>query len=230
MSATSKTAVLDVAVGGSYARLQQRLRTSLADRDGGADLLFWTEEYPPGSPPHGVIPYAFKPHAFRVARERGYDRALWIDSAIVGVGPLADMLAHLSETGELLYASSWRVGQWATDAALDRLGLSRDDAMEINDCWACVVGLDFRSDRANRFLDLWLEFADDGVTFCGPWSNDNGEASTDPRCLGHRHDQVVAAALCHRLEIPRLAAEPPRYFAYADMPVNDSVCLVSTRV
>jgi hypothetical protein len=45
-------------------------------------LIAWTDAYPPRSPPHADLPYAFKAYAFEHAfQER--DTVLWLDANVL---------------------------------------------------------------------------------------------------------------------------------------------------
>jgi hypothetical protein len=95
----------------------------------------------------------------------------------------------------------WTVGQWTSDAALDIYGVKREDALRMQLCYACVVGIDLSSEIGVTFLERWASLRDAGA-FVGPWTNEGGAASADPRCLGHRHDQSAASWLAHDMGIP----------------------------
>jgi hypothetical protein len=225
-----KTVILNVATGILYTLWQLRLKLSLSDIDYAGDCLMWTDEMPPHSPTHQEVPYAFKVFAFLEARRRGYDAALWLDSALVALKPLDPVWDYLElGPGYEFHHSEHRVGEWCSDAALEKHGLTRDEAMNIHDNWACLIGLNFHCAAANEFLDQWHAAALDGVSFHGAWTNENQSISKDPRCKGHRHDQCISAILCHQMGLERIPWDPPRLFGYHFQELNDSVCLMSMR-
>ena len=193
-------AVLNVAVNSWYGQGSDRLYASLNAVGETADRLFWLEQWPPGCLPHSVMPYAFKVAAFREAQKRGYRRALWCDASVWAVGSLAPVWDLIAERGVLLLDDGWRLGQWVSDASARIYGLDRDAMMAMPLCYACVIGVDLTSDIGKAFLSGWTLLCLSGA-FRGPWHNDNGEASPDRRCLGHRHDQSAASFLAHQLGI-----------------------------
>ncbi len=161
-----------------------RLRESVGRHAPGVLLLAWEHgEFPPGSPDHEDVPFAFKPFALAEARSRGFDSLLWMDAACVAVRSLEPIFDRIESHGHVLFRNGkWRVGEWAAPHALTALGLTRDEAMGMPELNAAAVGL-----RAEQpFLDQWLEEARRGTAFRGDKSE-------------HRHDQSVAGVLAARL-------------------------------
>jgi len=225
-----KTVILNVSIGSQYVAWQEKLQESLHKHNDNVNCMFWTDILPDGCPEHRDVPYAFKPYVFMEARKCGFDMALWLDSPIIcqkSIQPIWDYLEN--GPGYEFHFSWWKVGQWCSDAALQKHGISRDEAMDIHDNWACIMGLNFKSPDANGFLYQWMESAMDGVSFVGEWNNDDQCLSKDPRCMGHRHDQCISAILCHKMGLTRIPWEPAKFFAYQFQDQNDSVCLVHTR-
>lgn len=198
-----RTCVLNVASGRWYPLGQRRLLASLRAHRVGLDVLAWTDEFPPGSPTHDQAPYAFKPFAFEHARRVGYDRAVWMDSSLIALRRPDVVLRWLDEHGCFLsLQKTHMLGEWISDAALEAVGMGREEALGLHAATAGLLALDFRSAPASEFLDRWRAHALDGVSFPGAWTNERGQASADPRVKGHRHDQAVAGALAWRLGLP----------------------------
>ena len=182
-----RRAVLNVSVGSWYEdRGADRLFNSLEEKGCNDTRLFWKGQYPPGSPQHDAAPYAFKPYAFKRARELGFHQALWLDASCWLRKPLLDVWARIDDDGYYLEPDGNYVGEWISDAALDLLGLSRDETISMPLIEGKCIGLDFR-EVGGEFLDEWLRIADAGG-FGGAWSNENEQVSSDSRCRGHRHD------------------------------------------
>lgn len=194
------------------ARLQESVRWSGFT----GELVLWPPgNFPEGCPAHEDAPYAFKPYCFHQARALGMDLVLWIDSSCVVLRKLDGIFRAMGEDGHALFRNRpHMVGQWASDDAIQALGLNREQAMRIPEINAAVVGLNLRSPVAEAFLDQWLDVARGQVAFRGvkeplrtpkddaavKW-NREGRASADRRVLGHRHDQTVAGILAHRLKM-----------------------------
>jgi hypothetical protein len=188
------------------------------------DRLFWTGSYPPGSPTHREIPYAFKPYAFKAARDRGYDVAFWLDASIWPIKSVDYYFDLIRQDGHVLLTNvhnAWTVGQWCSDAALKTLDICREDALQMLDLSTGVVGLDFRHPRSTQFFEQWLALADDGITFPGAWTNKNHEVSSDDRVLGHRHDQTAASVISKRLGMRWLVGPETGLIYYDGRPLSE---------
>lgn len=205
-----RRAILNVAVGGWYPRGQQRLFDSLQERGENATRLFWRDQLPTGCPPHDQAPYVFKPYAFQAAHALGFDQALWLDASVWMLRRLDPIWATIENDGCYLEPDGHVVGEWINELALDMLHLNRDQAMSIPLIEGKAIGLDFHDPAALEFLDEWTRLADAGA-FNGPWTNDAGAASPDPRCRGHRHDISVASPLAIRFG---LKLQPGKHVAF----------------
>jgi hypothetical protein len=209
----------------TYTRAQQRLLSTATEH--GIPVVYWTDSYPPNSPTHAESPYEFKAHAFLHAMEQGFSTVLWCDANVWVRKDPTPIFEQIERDGHVLFRNGWNCGQWCTDSALATLGLSRDDAMHIPDFTGCCMGLDLTNETARRFLREWKAAAEAG-TFRGPWKNENGSCSTDPRCMGHRHDQVVGSIIAHRLEM-KLTDPLPQFSYWQGGNIPDSVIMVNGR-
>jgi hypothetical protein len=232
-------ATADKRYAAGLARLAESARKSGFE----GDILTWPpDSFPAGCPQHREVPFAFKPYCFREARARGMDLVLWLDSACVVLRPLDTLFRQIAERGYVLFRNrDHKVGEWASDAALARLALSRDEAMRVPEVNAAAIGLNMKSPIGTEFLDRWYEEARNGVSFrgviSGPSSdadywdikwNRSGKASADPRVRGHRHDQTVAGILAHRLGM-HLATEGLESISREDGDVGGNTVVVIHR-
>jgi hypothetical protein len=201
---------------GDYIPKLARLRASV--EASGFDGVFhgWTTEtLPGGCPDHLTVPFAFKPLAIDAVRRGGGRFVLWMDAACVVVQPLDGLFEEIATCGCVLFQNGMnRVGEWISDPALARVGVSRDAAMRMPEVNAAVMGFDLAHPVATAFLDRWLAEARDGLAFRGvaapyptmaayrevKW-NHRGLASADARVRGHRHDQSVAGVIAAELGI-----------------------------
>lgn len=78
-----------------YVRTQKRLRDSVEKFYPDAGKFFWTDELPEASKPFQQSLYGFKVHAIEYARNRGFQRIVWIDTCAV----LKGRLDHLFDAG-----------------------------------------------------------------------------------------------------------------------------------
>jgi hypothetical protein len=199
---------------GSYRARLSRLQASVRRVGFRGEFAYWPPgRFPAGCPDHLEVPFAFKPFCFEEAGARGLRSVLWLDASCVAIRPLEPLFEEIEERGYLVFRNgSQMIGSWASDDALEVLGLSRDEAMAIPEVNAAVIGLRLDHPLGSRFLTAWRELATGEVAFRGTreklptWehyrdvkSNRSGRASADPRVLGHRHDQTAAGVLAHRL-------------------------------
>jgi hypothetical protein len=169
-----------------------------------------------GSPSHKEKPYAFKIYAINFVRNLGYDIIIWCDSPVRLIKPIAEWIPEIEKVGVYLQQDGWTIGQWANDRALDWYGVSREKALTLSNCYACILAFDFRHPVAHMFLSLWKEALDNGL-FNGNWNNSNNTESLDPRCMGHRHDQTCAELIAYKLGIPLQSSVIGRFFKQWDI-------------
>lgn len=205
----------------NYPRGLARLIESVQASDFGGEMLAWPPgDFPAGCPPHLEVPFAFKPYCFHEARQRGREVLLWLDSACVVLRGLDELFRQIEARGYLLFRNQqFVVGEWASDAALARLGLSREAALRLPEVNGAALGLNLRHAVGRAFFDQWFAEAQHGAAFRGApdaqatWAdyrqikhNIAGRASRDARVRGHRHDQTVAGILAHRLGLELTAS------------------------
>jgi hypothetical protein len=213
-----------ISLATARARFPQRLsrmRASVRRVGFGGELMCWPPgQYPAGCPDHLDVPFAFKPCCFVEARRAGLESVLWMDASCIAIRPLEPLFDVVEQAGYLLFRNEdYVVGKWASDDALEALGVSREQAMAIPEVNAAALGLSMSDPRALTFLNAWHEAAQAVVPFRGTrerlqtWDdykatkwNLDGSVSVDPRVRGHRHDQTVAGVLAHRLGM-KLATE-----------------------
>lgn len=194
----TRRAILNVGTGHRYPLGQQRLFDTLQERDENATRLFWRDEYPPGSPTHEQVPYAFKPHAFLAALELGFDQALWMDASCWLLKPIDLIWELIGEHGYYLEPDGHLLGEWISDACLGIVELTRDEALRMPLIEGKLIGLDLRDPVALDFLHGWVDLAARGG-FQGDWTNEHRQVSSDPRCRGHRHDISCGSPLADSL-------------------------------
>ncbi len=209
-------ATLCYAKGKWFPMGMQRLRKSLDTFKLARTDYFWLDELPPHCPTHQQSPYAFKYFALEHARSNAHRFGWWLDSSLVMVGGHDRILSHTLAHG--IYLSRFRsytVGQYTSDEALEKLKVSRDEAMTIPMVDANTILLDFNHPAARELLTAMLELAQQPGLFAGPWTNEDNAISKDPRVLGHRHDQSVLSVIVHRMKL--------QTFAFSDLITRSSL-------
>ena len=182
-----------------FVKGQCRLKETFRRHGYNGDFLLFNSEQELGCPPHSEAPYAFKAYALKLAQDKGYHYVLWVDSSVYAVKSVQLAFVRIERDGYLFLNGGWNTGQWCSDAALETLGITREDSFGYPHMMACVMGLDLHESTAQHFLQRYYELANDGVTFKGAWTNKNHEVSDDERVLGHRHDQTAASVIATKL-------------------------------
>jgi len=208
-----------------YPQGQRRLKDSLSKVEFDGDVFMWTDHTQIGSPPHKDVPFAFKVHAINKAKDMGYDLILWADASIYAVKPLIELFSFIEVCGYMFQrALPHMTGNWCSDAALKTLGVSREEALGIEELAATCMGFNMRNTECVKFFEQWFYYAKDGVTFIGSKTNENNQVSTDPRVNGHRHDQSAASVIAHKMGFVLIP-----YDKFFSQYPNEGGCLVCRR-
>lgn len=159
-------------------------------------------------PDHAQVPYGFKTHMIKIARERGYKHVFWFDSTIYLVQDYPKLAHLLKDRSVLLFDNpGCPEATWTSDDCLARLSCPVEVARTFNQAMACAMGFDFTAPLAQGIFERWFQFGEDGVSFKG--------ASGSPRedFRAHRHDQSVISCLAFQAKIPLV---PYGFLAYWD--------------
>jgi hypothetical protein len=191
---------------------QDRLKESLIQYGYQGDVLLFSEYSQIGSKSHQEVPYQFKVYAIEKARSLGYDIVLYCDASIYAISDVMPVINHIISKGHLMEYCGFSAGQFSTDSCLNEMGLTRDEAMNVQLHSAGFTGLNFNNPLTNDFFNAWYECAKKETTFIGDWNNKNKQCSNDERCLGHRHDQTVASIIADKLQMERIEPNFMQYF------------------
>lgn len=180
---------------------------------GGADYFkMWHREWPTGSPTHRNINYAFKLYAVQDAMDHGCTSVLWFDASCWAIRPLGSMWQHLERDGHLLIRDVNTLATWASDHSLAQFNVTRDEAEGIYLMCGTGYGLDLTNDRSRTFLERMRSHAipgnfngthksrHPGLAIEHPRPDTSGALySDDPRCYGHRSDEVYMSLIARDL-------------------------------
>ena len=190
-------AIVCCGVGGWYEMGAVALKASLMRNHFRGAMYIHVGEYPPGSPTHQDVPYAFKLMAIEHARNQGHQQVLWLDASAWAIGKLDPVFNRIEEDGHYFWTSGFNCAQWCNDRSLAYFGVTREQAAQMEMLYALVIGLDFQSDRTCEFFEKWKKAGAEGV-FNGSWKREPGDQEAEPYC-GHRHDQSAASIIAHQL-------------------------------
>lgn len=244
-----KTIILNFANHvGRYGQMQERLKRSLEAVGYTGDVAFYNHEEQIRidekivCPYHKsddvklhaegkVVPYAFKAYAIKKAVNDGYENIIWMDAALYATKSIEPIIEHVEKNGYIFFDNiGFSIGDYTSDACLNKFGWTRDKAFQNKMIMACMMGFNTKSQEATKFINQYYEAARDGVSYLGAWNNNNGDVSSDMRCKGHRHDQSVASIIIAELKLKIINAQKT-FFAYAShkgiLEISDSVCVWS---
>ena len=166
-------------------------------------------QLPHGCPSHQEQMYAFKLHVIQRSIQAGFRYVLWMDTAfqpIASIEPLWEAIErdgwYCPKQGDAM------VGQFSTDALLEKFMVTRDQAMLIPLVFSGLVGFDVNRALARRIWHDWMETQALGLWNGAHYNNIGqpvvevgqktcGHVSHDPRVLGHRHDEAALSLVLH---------------------------------
>lgn len=190
--------IINVGIGAWHPEGSKRLFGSLTIINYSGQAKTWTENLPDGCPPQHELPYAFKPHAFKWAKENGMKKVIWMDSSVWAQKALDPIFEIIEKQGYMILRNGWTTGEWSTDEQLSAYGLTREEAFSIPHAMANVIGINFDSEIGNTIFE---EYFNNQHLFKGAWKNENGEVSADKRVLGSRHDQTILSLVVHKYKL-----------------------------
>lgn len=185
--------IINVSINYWYTQGGERLRNSLLSNFSG-DVKIWNQNIP-GCPRHSEIPYAFKAHAFKWAKDKGYANALWCDSAVWAQHNVQPVFDQIEQDGYFVLRNGWSTGNWSSDQQLNAFGYTRDQAYEIPHALACVFGINFSHPTGTTIFN---EYFNNQHLFKGSWKNENKHLGTDERIMGTRHDQTILSLIIYK--------------------------------
>ncbi len=209
--------VVNVAVGEHYVRHQQRLHQSIRLYSQ-IPVVFWTDAWPPESPSHQEVHYAFKYYAMKAAVAKGYTTLLYLDASMYCVDSIHPIFERIQQNG-FYFVGGAHNGSfgWAdlrehiSDAALEFVGLRREQLVDAGVVGGGVVGLDLTHPIGKELWEYWPQMIDRGLTMVHyrkdrpegkirsiDSEDDCSPISKDPNVKCHLGDEAVWSAILYR--------------------------------
>ena len=202
--------IVNCGVGNHYPPLSRKVKGRCAEHEPDTWQLFYIECLPDGCPEHDKQQYAFKIFACEEAVKAGFRYLLWMDCTFHPVAPITPIWNKIEEQGWWVPGQGDSVlGHWASDAALEIYGISREEALKIRLVFSGLVGLDLHNPLGKAIWEDWKDLYQKGA-FNGPHYNKPNEAfkpmgnkfdghvSSNPAVQGHRHDESALAFILHK--------------------------------
>lgn len=221
-----KAVICTVALGGWYPSGAARLIQTMREHSPAIEVQAHVNVLPFGAPRaviedgYDYTAYCAKPFALAAAMMSGADIAILVDAAFFAVRDIAPLIDHIARNGYYLCKNGYKVGEWCSDRAVPRLGMTREKLMVMEEASSYCVGLNFADGRCVELLHRWCGFASDRATFPGPHTSalqdgrNRGHVADDPRVRGHRHDQTALSVIANLMGMTNWC-ERPRFTAYA---------------
>ncbi len=101
-----------------------------------------------------------KPYAVQAALDEGYRTVLWLDASAWALRDLTPVFEAAENAGvyAVATAGAFPVGEWAGDACLRTLGLSRAEAQRLPQVASGVLCVDASQARPAQFQKDWLRY------------------------------------------------------------------------
>jgi hypothetical protein len=212
--------IVAVGIGERYVPYMDRLESTFRAHGYGGQILTWRKRWPPDSPEHGKLHYAFKYYAVKYARDTGHSTILYLDSTCYAITNVDRVFDAIERDGYYLCVGVDILGQWISDKALAKYGVTRDEAMGMKLPAGAIIGVKTTHPAGAAFMEAWHDIILSGLTWsyhsqhcpdrmtsllCSDAPGPREVISTDPRCLGHRSDEA-----CFGLVMKKLGMTPDR--------------------
>jgi len=231
-----KVVICNLAMGGWYPRGTARLIQEFERVSPGYEIQAHVNTLPFGAPANVIengydyTAYCAKPFAMMAARNSGADIAIWIDCAFYPIRSIHPLVDHIAQTGYYLCDNGYKVGEWCSDRAMERMGQTREKLLEMREASSYCVGLNFADGRCVELLHRWCGFAGDRLTVPAPHTQfgeqgrNIGHVSHYPGVRGHRHEQTVLSVLANQMGMTNFI-ERPRFTTYEGHETDQTVLL-----
>lgn len=218
----NKRAIVNVATGEFYCKMQSRLTTSLLksvdevlifsidlpdyktseyahEYPIGIDLLLWHDCLPKGSRLHSESPYGFKVHAIKAAYEKGYTSILWLDSPAHAVKEdISPIFDKIEKEGYYVMSHVDPLENWVGDSALFSYRLFREDLIGKNLPSGSCYGFNMLSANGYSIFE-GMKYSESDGYFKSERISDNG---------WHRHDEAILALNLITYNLPVFTFDP----------------------
>jgi hypothetical protein len=199
-----------------YAKFADRLEASLGQYAPNADKTIYRKFWPPQSPSHQELTYAFKYYAVKAALDKGYRYVMWLDAGTQVIAPIDPLWQLIERCGYGLLKGADNLGKWISDEALKYFGVDREYAMKLSLAGGCFIGIDRESPLGMKFFEKWGQIVKVHALMTGANRrlHDDGHGvmrsllvtdatdsvvSLDPRVEGHRSDEACFSIIAEQL-------------------------------
>lgn len=191
-------AICTVAFGELYIMQQGRLLRSIPP---GYDVLAWTNDYPPGSRTFENSLYGFKVHAVTHARNKGFKKIIWLDTACI-VHDHLDYLFHSDMPPVVAVRDESKLIDTISDKALAYYGKPFDKSWHL--VGGSMYAFSFNEPDCEFIFNHWAKAEADGI-----FGSAHEQASE--QINKHRHDESCMAMALYCNGYEPVTPEQARY-------------------
>lgn len=197
-------AFCSVAFGPQYVEQQERLKESILQLYPEAHLFFYKEELPVGSKPFLESLYGFKVHAIKEARDYGFKKVVWVDSAIVLKHKLDFEDSMVEQYGVLAVRDDNKLTNVCSDTCVKYFDIAKSDLDDRHLVGGSFYYFNFNYSLSRLIFDDWYNAEQAGIF------GSQEDASSD-KLQGHRHDETCMALAIYKNGSSPLPANHLKY-------------------
>lgn len=168
--------VLYASFNKNYVRGLKRLLKLISSSDFKGHVLYHIGGWPDvvgGSLVLAHVPYAFKVASLKEAKELGFKRAFWLDTAIVPYVSLNTIFSMIKKKGYFVMGNSHMIGPYTHPDVANAFGMPFEETYQIPSCSAGITGVDFTNEKGRTIFERWYQAANNPVAFFSPRSDQN---------------------------------------------------------
>lgn len=176
--------------GVEYLRQQDRLIKSIKRVYGDEVAIFqWRDSYPPGSRDWLTSSYGFKPWAVQFAKDEGYHKICYMDTAMILEQKL-DCDDLIDKYGILAVIDESKMSGVTWDKACEYFGITRDWLDGKTLVGGSFYYFNFQNERCLKMFNQWKVAEQNGI-----FGSQDGESAGIQN--GHRCDETCMSIVLH---------------------------------
>lgn len=205
----NKTCIVSVAFRELYVTHSWNQAESLFRSKVSYDLMRYVDELPTNK---GVIKdniisefqkslYGFKPCALNIAIEKGYDKLIWLDPAVLPTAPIQILIDALDKYPMMVVKGDTPLAKMTNQKAKDYFGVTDKDIEGVNHIGGTIYCFNFNDPKTKTVFNDWIKAEQDGIF-----------GTQDDHMKGHWCDESCMALAMHVNGMPQHSI--PSEFTY----------------
>lgn len=187
----NKIAFCSLAFGELYVAQLERLKESILNIYPDANLFFYNETFPEGAQAMDASLYGFKPHVITQALNKGFEKIIFFDPAMILLDRLDYYDDLLKKYSVLAVQDDTLLSNVTSDKCLNYFGVDRDWLIDKHLVGGSFYYFDFSQDITKIIFNQW-KLAEEFGIFGSQQEQASGQLQ------GHRNDETVLAMCLYR--------------------------------